>query len=111
MSATPERLRAATDAVLAVALVGLGVEVKDNQQARLAMLRITARQTVAAAERELRALGSRDRARVTAELALSCALLHLRLSELTPDELPADLTADRQALTVPLAAPRAGAPR
>lgn len=97
------KLRSSVDAVLTAALDGLTAEIADKPAARLALLRMTAGQTVGVAEREMRALGSRDRARLTAELALSAALLHLRLSELLPaDAAPALVGQDLQALTVPV---------
>lgn len=96
---SPQQLRAVLDAILTPALDGLAADVGDDPQRRLALTRLTAGRAVEAADRELRALGSRDRARVVAELAMSAALLHHKLAELGHTSPSGQ---DLQALTVPV---------
>lgn len=96
-----DRLSDAVDRVLTPALVGLAVVVRDDPAARLSLYRLTVGQVLEAAERELSALGCRDRARIAAQLAMNCALLHHRLLELDPSHSTPS-GQDRHALEAPM---------
>jgi hypothetical protein len=89
------------DRVLTPALDGLAVDVRDDPAARLSLYRLTVGQVLKAAERELSALGCQDRARIAAQLAMDCALLHHRLLALDPS-YSAPSGRDRHALAAPL---------
>lgn len=90
VSGSPQQLHSAAFAVLDAATRGLDALPGDGGPRDLAGLRLTVGQTVRAADVELRILGSRDRARVAARLAVSCAQLRRALLEFLP---PADVDA------------------
>jgi hypothetical protein len=108
---SPRQLRTALDAIVGQALSAFAPFTHESDTGAdgalkaLSHLRLGAGLTVGVCERELRALGARDRARITAELAMTCALLHHKFRELDPASADRP-TPDLQALTVPLTAPR-----